>query len=491
MGVTWKSWHDSPDDGYWDQTIIKDLLTQSGYENVLVTPGHWRDPEPIKAWLSENPAIVWITSDEEGECPFWSLPTPVWKQTPDPQLPYRPDRALPLGYTPHTRPALIRLGYPDTKHGWTFSGQVTNPRREAAMEALRRLGDPLETDTFAAGLDPEAYIRSLWAAAWVPCPAGNVRPETFRMWEALEAGAVPILDATSPAGDRGYWPMVLGDHPLPIIEDWSQVGAILDSEPPLVGPWYTRYKRELRRDLYRSWCRYAGEPSLTPAERISTIITASPIPSHPDFGILTETVESVRARLPGREICIAFDGDPDPDYLEHIRRVAYHANLFWPETWIWHSGVWKHQAGTIRDVLAHVDTGVVLMLEHDTPLVGEIPWHRLVEMLYERKFNSIRFHHETAIPKEHRYLMRAATEQITRTVQYSQRPHLAWTPWYRELLARLPAQARTFVEDWAYGLVEPSHWSQYKLGIYTPEGDIQRSYHLDGRAGAPKREMWW
>jgi hypothetical protein len=32
-------------------------------------------------------------------------------------------------------------------------------------------------------------------------------------------------------------------------------------------------------------------------------------------------------------------------------------------------------------------------------------------------------------------------------------------------------------------------WYNWRLWIYTPEGNIKRSYHLDGRGGDPKFEM--
>ena len=498
--ITWKSFHGSPDSHYWDQSMLADLLTGIEYPEILVTPGHWRDGTVVNEFL-ERPTLVMITSDEEAECPFWEVNHPVWKMTPNLALAYRPDRAVPLGYTPHTRPALFDLPLPMDKKGWTFSGQVTNSRRHSAMEALRKLGEPLETEGFTAGLPPVEYIKTLWDAQWVPCPAGNVRPATFRMWEALEAGAVPILDATSPAGDQGYWPFVLGDHPFTVLADWSQVGEVMSQPPPLVGPWYSAFKAKFKRDIWDAWASITTEHIPEPADRITTIVTASPIPSHPGFEILSETVESVRERLPGNRIIIAFDGPHDSDsrstYEEHIRRVCYHANLYWPETQVYYSGVWKHQAGTIKDVLPLVypKDATVLMMEHDTPLTGEIPFDRCAEMLYEETFNSIRFHHESVIPNEHNYLMAGLYEfgdmRVTKTTQYSQRPHVALLRSIKELLAPLPQEARTFVEDWIYGPMTRIPWPDARMGIYTPEGDIKRSYHTDGRAGTEKREMYW
>ncbi|MDZ7742990.1 MAG: hypothetical protein U5Q03_14960 [Bacteroidota bacterium] len=83
-------------------------------------------------------------------------------------------------------------------------------------------------------------------------------------------------------------------------------------------------------------------------------------------------------------------------YEEHIRRVAYHANLHWPEVWLWYSGVWKHQAGTLKDVVGELDE-CVLVMEHDTPLTGEIPWDILVEHLYTETAHLIRLHYDKTI----------------------------------------------------------------------------------------------
>lgn len=512
--IHYQSWHEtgwSPSDGYWDQAMIHDLLDRVPdwvKLNLLVTPGHWRSGDAINAWLEKNgPAIVWITSDEEGLCDFWLAEAPVWKQMPNPHRPYWPDRILPLGYTPHTRPRLQELGIPFEKKGWVLTGQNTNQRRKDAFTALEQIDSTRihPTDTFAAhtagsGIEPDEYIRQLWEAEWVPAPSGNVGVDSFRAWEALEAGAVPILDATTPRGDRNTWPDLLGDHPMPMITDWSQVEKILAEPAPLVetGVWLTKFKRDLIQTLMRDWCDYAEIGLWDPPHiRLSTIITASPLPSHPDFEILAETVESVRERLPKQEIVIAFDGPraPNETYEEHIRRVAWWANQYWPEVWIHYSGVWKHQAGTIKDVLPHINTGALLMLEADTPLTGEIPWNDLVSLLYVEAFNSIRLHYDASIHPDHEYLMKGHTPSkgfdVLRTVQWSQRPHITLTQYYKDVLSGLPDTARTYVEDWIYGPVANSPWEHNKLGIFKPPGDMKRSYHLDGRGGEEKGEFWW
>lgn len=502
--IVWKGFADTPDgpDDYWHNTIIRELVSKLRIEpNLLITPGHFRDGAAVNEFIDGKPWIVWVLGDEEGDCPFWEVDAPIWRQFPNPHRPYMPDRILPLGYTPHTRPALEALGYPEHKKGWVLSGQNTNPRRKAAFVALERIDSSHihPSPTFAGGIESAEYIKQLWEVEWAPCPAGNVRADSFRMWEALEAGAVPILDATTPAGDRNLWPDTLGTHPMPVVDDWNQVGGVLEQPAPLTetAVWYTRYKRDLVKTLERDWTALSGIELWDPPQvRLTTIITASPLPSHPSMDILAETVESVRARL-SNEIVIAFDGPRDTDdkakYEEHIRRVAWHANQYWPEVWIWYSGVWKHQAGTVIDVLNHVDSGALLMVEADTPLVGEIPWDELVALVYMGEFNSIRLHYDETIHPDHSYLMRGRSDRlipVERTVQWSQRPHVALTQFYRDVLIQLPDTARTYIEDWVYGMVTASPWQHHKLGIYAPNG-MKRSTHLDGRAGVPKGEFWF
>ncbi|MDZ7742989.1 MAG: hypothetical protein U5Q03_14955 [Bacteroidota bacterium] len=77
------------------------------------------------------------------------------------------------------------------------------------------------------------------------------------------------------------------------------------------------------------------------------------------------------------------------------------------------------------------------------------------------------------------------------TVQYSQCSHLVRNIRLRDILAIVPDHARTYVEDCVYGSMANSPWNHNRLAIYAPPGDMQRSYHLDGRGGEDKGEFWW
>jgi hypothetical protein len=81
-------------------------------------------------------------------------------------------------------------------------------------------------------------------------------------------------------------------------------------------------------------------------------------------------------------------------------------------------------------------------------------------------------------------------------MQWSQRPHLASTAFYRQMIKNyFNPKSRTMIEDVIHGVVIEScrkdavmGWYSRRLWIYTPEGNIKRSYHLDGRRSSEVRQ---
>ena len=75
-----------------------------------------------------------------------------------------------------------------------------------------------------------------------------------------------------------------------------------------------------------------------------------------------------------------------------------------------------------------------------------------------------------------------------KTVQWSQRPHLASTDMYKVIMSLFSNDANCFIEDFIHGVLQDiwneqgiEGWKKWKVHIYHPEGSIKRSYNLDGR----------
>jgi GR25 family glycosyltransferase involved in LPS biosynthesis len=132
---------------------------------------------------------------------------------------------LPLGYAQGTVTALQSAA--PKRLTWAFRGTGWFDRA-AAMESLKDIG-PNDWRLYNGWNDPGQMSRSAYAglvaaAKYVPCVRGN-HYETFRMYEALEAGAVPIYVRS--AGDEAHWNWLKAKLPLLNIESWNRAAAYL------------------------------------------------------------------------------------------------------------------------------------------------------------------------------------------------------------------------------------------------------------------------
>jgi hypothetical protein len=373
------------------------------------------------------------------------------------------------------------------------------------------------------GLAPEAYAEALSRTRVAPAPSGPVIPDSFRLFEALEAGALPIADTVTSAHghEPTYWHAVCGgEPPFPTTDSWEKLPQLLEQAradwPANVNratAWWGSRKRELALGLDATVRRLAGVRAPDEGDdEITVVITTSPTPTNPSTESIGEVYRSVRERLGhNAEVIIAADGvRPELEhrrqaYEEYLRALIYTAHHE-ENMVVLRFDEWRHQALTTAAALEHVVTPLVLFLEHDTPLQGPSPdWDACGYALHDGVADLIRFHHESRVLPEHEHLMIGDPDEVEGvwlrpTVQWSQRPHLARTLWYRQQLATyFGSRSRTMIEDTMHGVVDyhwrtfgTPGWEQFRLWLYhepDEHGSIQRSGHLDGRGDDPKFPM--
>lgn len=228
-------------------------------------------------------------------------------------------------------------------------------------------------------------------------------------------------------------------------------------------------------------------------DNITIVVVTSVLPSHPDTLILDETISSIRSHFPQNEIILQIDGlreerlERKDAYDEFKSRVLWKCLHQWKNVLPIIFDEHSHQTNMMKETIGLVQTAAIVYVEGDAPLTPDIKidWQKCLDMLEYEKANTIRFHFEASIPVEHKHLMFGIEDGFMKTIQWSQRPHLSLTKYYREVV--LPAcDDRTFIEDKFHGVVQDDGWDKHKLWIYHPEGSIKRSYHLDGRAGTRK-----
>jgi hypothetical protein len=238
---------------------------------------------------------------------------------------------------------------------------------------------------------------------------------------------------------------------------------------------------------------------------ITVVVPVSPIKSHPDTGVLEETLDSVRHHLPSAELIVTFDGVRAeqealrPAYEEHIRRMLWRLDKHYRNAvpFIWDEHL--HQVGMLRRVIETIETPLMLWVEQDTPLTTDelIAWQPCIDLIMSGEADVVRYSHEGVIPEPHSHMMLGLEGIFMRTCQFSARPHLASVAYYRRILqSHFSADARTYTEDVMHGVCHEAYlrdgikgWHAHRLWLYHPGGgNIKRSYHLDGRAGESKYE---
>lgn len=537
-----------PASGYWSYAILDELLhgitrrevnslEKSKLAIVVVhADNHVGKEELINAELAKvSHVVLFLMSGEEALFDVSKIEHPsieIWVQAPRPGK-HDAYHKLGFGYTPHSRDEIVLededFDVPTKPLDYFFAGQVTHERRKKCVEQLELVnthcpsihGEYVSAPGFAQGLEPKEYIEKMAQAKVVPCPAGPHTPDTFRMYEALELGCVPIVDEQTPTHDwSGYFEYLFGQPvPFPVLSYYEQLpGYIQDAVVQYpqknneVQSWWMRKKFEYRClllnqliDKYlvenNEWVTDHRFPSIV-------VVPISPIPSHPSTAILEETLESVLYQLPDTPIVLTFDGVREeqkqvlPEYQQSIRRILWKYRthrVMYPIVFSEH----MHQSGMLRDVLFNRDevlgSYTIVYVEQDTPLVTDydIPFDRLMEYIRIGYSNLVRFHFEAFIPDEHKHLMLGDPDlgtQLQATIQWSQRPHIASTSFYKRIMTdHFSEDSKSFIEDNMHGVVQrgwkqdrQGTWNQWRLHIYHPNGNIKRSYHTDGRSGQKK-----
>jgi hypothetical protein len=305
--VRWLSLNrDSPPRGaHWDQTLLEDLLGDEGwqtgvryehddcacgrhfdrYGGIVVVPGQHN--AEIKATREDvgmldaaefrfptasriadvieqmDWALVIVTSDEEGLFPLSMLPEgpryEVWTQYRD-----RPEaaRILPIGYPPGLRNWARRRARMTGTHAEAqsplfFAGQDNTRRRHELLKTLEAFDLPgmsyLATDGFTQGMGQQNYWAAMLGARMLPAPSGHVSVDSFRLYEALELGRIPVIERKTDTEDMmGTWERMFGANPLPIVSSWeelpelqSELGRKWAFTASRLSAWWQWQKREL------------------------------------------------------------------------------------------------------------------------------------------------------------------------------------------------------------------------------------------------------
>lgn len=188
---------------------------------------------------------------------------------------------IPLGYTQAVRGASgSKLTSSRRSFIWSFLGNK-NGARLSMRKQFCRIEPHYEHvyDARAIGdvgkMPPGNYFQVLRNSIFCPCPMGNVNLETFRVYEALEAGCIPIVEhrLTMPYFDR-----LMPGNKIPSFSSWTSARKYverlqgcpekLDNLQQTVVNWWTNYKSSLQMGV-RDFCVAGFRDSFAPTLRVN------------------------------------------------------------------------------------------------------------------------------------------------------------------------------------------------------------------------------
>lgn len=287
--------------GAWDQQIVEELTAGPTWERrtldysetprilfphaepleaaewaggaVVVIPGQHNlnaMAATLAEWVAElDWALVIVTSDEEGSFPVEYLPHDdrhqVWGQYHSHFF----DRIIPVGSPPDTAQLLTQRQGAVHPIGTrpldlAFAGQVTHPARTDLVTELTFLREHHEvyvnpTEGFAQGLDRINYLTILTLTRLAPCPPAYHSPDTFRLYETIQAGALPIIQ------NHPLWQQMFGNHPIPTLNKWDELAELADL---YTDPDTWKHARDAVDAWWTWWWHKLGEEFRTTVEAL-------------------------------------------------------------------------------------------------------------------------------------------------------------------------------------------------------------------------------
>jgi len=156
---------------------------------------------------------------------------------------------LPLGYKSGT---LFKKEIVERKYKWAFLG---TPHKSSRHDLLFQLSD-IEPSFFHKTkkfnekiIDVSEMSEILTSTKFIPCPNGFFHPETYRLYEALECGCIPIVENA-----YKYYDRLFPNNPFIKVDKWMDAKSIIKScgndeikkKQKECKSWWTSYKLNLQ-----------------------------------------------------------------------------------------------------------------------------------------------------------------------------------------------------------------------------------------------------
>jgi len=152
-------------------------------------------------------------------------------------------KCIPIGYKSGISDAKKK----DRKFKWTFTG---TPHKSSRHDLLFQLSDikPFfchKTEKFDKKIISVEDMSDIFSSTqFIPCPNGFYHPETYRLYEALQCGCIPIVESA-----YNYYDRLFPENPFIKINKWSEA-------KPIVNGWSEIQIQKKQNECMNWWRNY-------------------------------------------------------------------------------------------------------------------------------------------------------------------------------------------------------------------------------------------
>tara|TARA_B100000029_G_scaffold393441_1_gene390778 strand:- start:37 stop:903 length:867 start_codon:yes stop_codon:yes gene_type:complete len=162
-------------------------------------------------------------------------------------------KCIPIGY----KTGVLNKELSNRKYKWSFIG---TPHKSSRHDLLFQFSDIKQsfchkTEQFNKNIiSVEKMSEVLSSTIFMPCPNGFVHPETYRVYEALECGCIPIVENT-----YRYYDRLFPKNPFIKVEKWADAKLIvmkwtdeqIKNKQEECKSWWKKYKDNIQELIRR------------------------------------------------------------------------------------------------------------------------------------------------------------------------------------------------------------------------------------------------
>ena len=161
--------------------------------------------------------------------------------------------SIPIGYK--CDPKKDKINILKRNYKWSFLGTTHGSSRYDLLNKHKNIMPNFInlTEDFSGkkSMDTNDYYKILNNSIFAPIPHGYFHPETYRLYEALEAGCIPIIE-----NPFQFFDNFLPNNPLPSVNSWEDSSTIikkyLENKKDIeilgnkINDWWTQHKENLK-----------------------------------------------------------------------------------------------------------------------------------------------------------------------------------------------------------------------------------------------------